>query len=254
MADKSKASAGTQGRFVWHELHTNNEAGAKGFYGELFNWTTSVMEGSGGAYTLFSANGVPIGGFTKPQGKSPEGWLSYCSVHDVDAAVERAKKLGATVELPPTDYPSVGRFATVVDKQGARIAPFKMESESPDLGAKPALGTFCWNELVTQDPTAALALYREVFGWSEEAKDMGPMGAYHVMKRSDKQAGGIMKAMDPRAPSAWLGYVVVDDVDRSFEQAKRLKGSAIVPPTDIPGMGRFAVLADPAGGTIGLFK
>jgi len=254
VADKTKAGQATQGRFVWHELHTHNEAGAKGFYGELFNWKASPMEGSGGAYTLFSANGVPIGGFTKPQGKSPAGWLTYCTVHDVDAAVERARKLGATVELPPTDYPSVGRFATLVDKQGARIAPFKMESETPESEGKPALGTFCWDELITQDPASAVALYKETFGWSEETKDMGPMGAYSVMKRGDKQAGGIMKAMDPRAPSAWLSYVVVEDVDRSFEQAKRLKAAGLVPPTDIPGLGRFAVVADPDGASIGLFK
>lgn len=254
MADKITAGQATQGRFVWHELHTTDEARAKGFYGELFNWKTSPMEGSDGQYTLFSAGAGPIGGFTKVKDKKAPHWLAYCTALDVDAAVARAVKAGATVETAPVDYPSVGRFAVLLDKQGARFAPFKLESESPETDGKPALGHFCWNELVTQDPVAATALYRETFGWSEEAKDMGPMGTYTLLKRGDKQAAGIMKAMDPKAPSAWLGYVHVEDVDRSFEQAKRLKGTVLVPPSDIPGIGRFAVVADPDGSMIALFK
>lgn len=254
MNDKVNTTKATSGRFYWHELHVGDVEAAKGFYGELFGWKTRAMDMPMGTYTLISANGKDIGGIVKLDGKGAPGWLAYCTAADVDAAAARAKKAGATVHVPPTDIPEVGRFAIVADAQGARIAPFKPAEESPDPDERPGLGTFCWNELVTQDPEAAKLVYGETFGWTTEGKDMGPMGTYHVLKRGERQAGGIMKAMDPRAPSMWLGYVLVEDVDASFEKAKRSKAHGLVPPTDIPEIGRFAVITDPQGAAVALFK
>jgi uncharacterized protein len=250
MSDKVK----TSGRFYWHELAARDVDAAKGFYGELFGWTTKAMDmGPMGTYTILSAGTKDIGGITKLDKGAP-GWLAYCTAVDVDGAALRAKVLGASVEVAPSDIPGVGRFAILADKQGARIAPFRPVDESAESSDMPGLGEFCWNELVTQDPTAAAVLYRETFAWTSEAKDMGPAGTYTILKRGAKQAAGIMKAMDPRAPSMWLGYVVVENVDASFEKAKKLEASALVPPGDIPGIGRFAVVADPQGAAIALFK
>lgn len=243
------------GRFVWFELVARDLEAAKGFYGELFGWKSRTIDmGPMGGYTMLTAGTEEVGGMTELRPKGTPGWLSYCTVEDVDAAVAAAVKLGATVEVPAADYPSVGRFATLRDPQGARIAPFKGDKPKPEAAGKPALGTVCWTELITQDPAQARGLYSAVFGWSAEDKDMGPMGSYTLLKRGEQQAAGIMKAMDARAPSMWLNYVVVEDVDASLERAKRLKASPLVPPTDIPGIGRFAVVADPQGAAIALFK
>jgi uncharacterized protein len=54
------------------------------------------------------------------------------------------------------------------------------------------------------------------------------------------------------APPSWLGYVAVDDVDATAEHAKRLGGAVHVPPRDIPNVGRFSIIADPQGATLGL--
>ncbi|NUP08883.1 MAG: VOC family protein [Polyangiaceae bacterium] len=248
-------NAVSQGRFVWHELHTRDVAAAKGFYGELFGWETRGVDmGPMGTYTIIQAGGKDVGGIAKVQGKSSPEWLAYCSTDDVDAAVSRAQKQGAKVEVPPTDIPNVGRFAQIVDRQGARIAPFKPNPGGPESDDAPAPGTFCWTELATQDPKDALELYKATFGWTVEEKDMGPMGTYYVLKRGDKQAGGLMKTMDPKAPSGWLAYVAVADVDKSFEKAKRLKAESCMQPMDIPGVGRFAVVKDPEGVLIALFQ
>ncbi len=242
----------TSGKFVWHEIHARDVEVAKGFYGELFGWTSRAVEMGPGTYTMFAAGGVDVGGAVKLDQGAPH-WLSYCSTPDVDAATARAKARGATVIAPPTDYPTVGRFSIISHQHGGVIAPFCGEKEQPESKEAPALGTFCWNELVTQDQAAALALHKDVFGWTQEDKDMGPMGTYNILKRGDIQAGGVMKAMDPRAPSMWLGYVLVESVDKSFERAKKLGGKALVPPGDIPQIGRFAVVTDPEGAPIALF-
>jgi uncharacterized protein len=56
------------------------------------------------------------------------------------------------------------------------------------------------------------------------------------------------------APPSWIGYVAVDDVDATTERVKRLGGTVYVPPSDIPNVGRFSVLADPQKAVFALFK
>ena len=46
-----------------------------------------------------------------------------------------------------------------------------------------------------------LRFYSKVFGWSDEPKDLGPMGTYHVQMLGDKQVGGLMKNPMPGAPT-----------------------------------------------------
>ncbi|MBL8740434.1 MAG: VOC family protein [Myxococcales bacterium] len=128
------------------------------------------------------------------------------------------------------------------------------ENAAPELDSAPSVSTFCWDELVSQDPAAASRFLTKVFGYATEQKDMGPMGPYTILKRGDKQAGGIMKAMQPKVPSAWLGYVVVTDLDATHKKAQRMGATEIVPEISVPDLGRFTVVADKQGAMIGLFQ
>jgi len=243
----------TSGRFVWHELHARDVEAAKGFYGELFGWTTKSMDmGPIGTYTMFSAGGRDVGGAMKLQGPAPS-WLAYCTTPDVDAAVARAKSAGAKVLMGPDNIPTVGRYAVLSHAAGGVVAPFCGDSESPEID-KPATGSFCWDEVITQDPKAAVAFYKDVFNYGTEEKDMGPAGTYTILKRGDRMAAGVMKAFEPKAPSMVLSYVAVDDVDTSLARAKKLGGKEIAAAADIPGIGRFAVIADLEGAVVALFK
>lgn len=114
-------------------------------------------------------------------------------------------------------------------------------------------GAFSWSELMTSDPDAALAFYKPLLGWSSEKMDM-PAGAYHVLKIGDVAIGGLMKT-PPEAgpmPPAWGCYVTVDDVDAIVAQVPGLGGKVFVAPMDIPGVGRFSVIADPQGAVLNL--
>jgi uncharacterized protein len=119
-------------------------------------------------------------------------------------------------------------------------------------------GRFMWYELMTTDPKAAGEFYRQVVGWktSEMGDAENPYTLFHVgdangmagmLKLSDQvQAGG--------ARPVWMGYVGVDDVDAYAERLTKAGGTVHQPPGDIPGIGRFSVVADPGGAAFVLFK
>jgi predicted enzyme related to lactoylglutathione lyase len=245
------------GRFVWHDLMTTDKAGAVRFYTQLFGWKTHDVDmGPAGAYTMIRVGERDIGGIVALDAKLgiPSHIIGYCSVPDVDVATRRAEQLGGKVGVPATNIPEVGRFAIIEDPQGGHIAPFKGTAESPELDGPPKAGEFCWNELLCDDPAKLLPFYKEIFGWSTKSMDMGPMGTYYVLERGDKQSGGVMKKQMKEAPTAWLTYVAVENVDASAKKAESLGAKLLVPGTDIPNIGRFAVLTDPQGGTFAVFQ
>lgn len=123
-------------------------------------------------------------------------------------------------------------------------------------------GQFIWYELVTPNMAAAAQFYNKVVGWNHAAADnMTASGdAYMLFKipGHDMGVAGMM-ALKPEMVSggvkpAWIGYVNVDDVDAKAKAFKENGGAVHMPPTDIPGIGRFAVVADLHGAILYLFK
>ena len=120
--------------------------------------------------------------------------------------------------------------------------------------APPIAGTFCWNELMTGDVDGARDFYAKLFGWTYDEMDMGPMGKYTMFKQGDQPAGGCMALPQEGVPPHWMSYVTVDDVDASTTKAEKFGAKILVPPTDIPNIGRFSVISDPSGAALGLYK
>jgi hypothetical protein len=116
----------THGDFSWTELLTRDVEGSKKFYKELLGWEMDEMPMTEGAYTVLKAGGQGVGGIMAmpPQIPSqvPPHWAPYVTVNDVDAVAKKAQKLGAEALVPPTDIPSVGRFYTFRDPQGAILS------------------------------------------------------------------------------------------------------------------------------------
>ncbi len=112
-------------------------------------------------------------------------------------------------------------------------------------------GRFSWNELLTTDEEGAKTFYTKLFGWEYEKFPSEEM-TYNVIKAGGEEVGGIMK-IPPQAkgqPPIWGIYVTVDSVDETVKLVEKLGGKIHVPPTDIPRVGRFAVLQDPQGAYI----
>jgi len=118
-------------------------------------------------------------------------------------------------------------------------------------------GAFVWYELMTTDTKAAEAFYDDVVGWTSVDSGM-PDANYTLFKTNDLRVAGLMtmpeSALTMNIPPAWLGYVGVDDVDAAAKKLAKLGGTVHRQPEDIPGVGRFAVVADPHGAVFALFK
>ncbi|HZW24394.1 MAG TPA: VOC family protein [Gallionella sp.] len=112
-------------------------------------------------------------------------------------------------------------------------------------------GAFSWCELMTPDVEAAKTFYTKLFGWNTEEMSMPGM-IYTVVKAGGNGIGGIMATpQEAKAtPPAWGVYVTVDDIDATAKTAGQLGARLLVPPTDIPDVGRFCVIQDPQGATI----
>ena len=114
-------------------------------------------------------------------------------------------------------------------------------------------GEFSWNELMTTDVNGAKRFYGELFGW--RMQDINPTGMdYTMVKLGDKEIAGIMAIPETGAgmPPTWGGYVTVNNVDAILPRVEKLGGKVLLPPQDIPDVGRFAVIQDPQGAMLSL--
>ncbi len=108
-------------------------------------------------------------------------------------------------------------------------------------------GRFCWNELLTSDPEAAAAFYREAIGWDTDVWGESE-NPYRLWINRGAPVGGLMRLpenlADAGVPPHWLLYVSTPDADACARQAERLGGS-VQEMIDVEDVGRFAVLKDP---------
>jgi predicted enzyme related to lactoylglutathione lyase len=116
-------------------------------------------------------------------------------------------------------------------------------------------GRFVWYELMTTDIEKVVPFYKELLSWETTAAEIEGFGTYTMIQAAGKEIGGIVP-LEPEAsiPSHWLAYVSVPNVDAAVEKAKELGGEPLVPATDIPNIGRFAVLKDQLGAVISPYK
>ncbi len=119
-------------------------------------------------------------------------------------------------------------------------------------------GSLAWTQLNASRSGPAKAFYTRLFGWDSQDSPMpGGGGDYTTFMQGGRPIGGIMPMpadVPEGAPSHWLSYFATSDVDATTAKTASLGGRALVPPTDIPGMGRFAVLQDPRGAVFAIVR
>jgi predicted enzyme related to lactoylglutathione lyase len=242
------------GKFVWFEHVSDNIPKARKFYDPLFNWHTESMPMGATRYHVILNGAGSIGGYRSATGAQRPHWMAYLSVDDVDAAYETALIAGARSIHAPADLETMGRGATIADRSGAVFSLWKDAQGDKADTDETANGEWYWNELWTPDEIGALAFYQRVFGYTHESMDMGPQGTYYILKKDGVSRAGLMRSTQPKAPSMWLPYVAVDDCDATAARARKLGGQVLSAPTDIPGVGRFATLADSVGAAIAIIR
>ncbi len=118
-----------------------------------------------------------------------------------------------------------------------------------------SVGHFTWYDNWTNDRKAAERFYTNAIGWRTEPFGEGP-DPYVMWMTPSGPIGGIGPV--PPAPDGspghplWTGFISVEDADATAQRARQLGGEIVTPGTDIPDVGRFAVIRDPQGALVAL--
>jgi predicted enzyme related to lactoylglutathione lyase len=252
----SEFTAHVPGTFSWPELGTSDQKAAVAFYGNIFGWGVNEQPiGPTETYSMFTLRGLEVAAaytlreHERQQGVPPH-WNAYVTVANADATAKKAQELGGKLLAPAFDVMDAGRMAVLQDPQGAI---FQVWQANTHIGSKimrepDSLG---WTELMTNDTAAAEKFYTQLFGWQPKASPQ-----YTEFSVGSTPQAGMMK-IDPKwgnVPPHWMPYFQVLDADRTAAKAVELGGRINVPPTDIPNVGRFAMLADPQGAMFSVIK
>ncbi len=244
----------TNNRFCWHGVISSDTAKTTPFYTTVLGWTAQEMQMGDETATMFSASdSVPRAHTRAPAMEGePNYWSSYLRVENVDASLASAIENGGKVLVPATDIPP-GRFAAVASPSGAVFNLFH-EADPSSTNAGDCDGAIHWVELHSTDTATDLAWLAASFGITHQTMNMEGMGDYHILLSGETQVGGCMAQQHEGAPSMWLPWVRLDEVDSAVNRAAESGGNVIAPLFDVPGIGRMSILADPVGGVFGVIK
>ena len=254
MGERTKYTPGT---FSWADVATTDQEAAKSFYGELFGWQTEdTPAGEGVVYTMAIVDGKPVAAISpQPQQQRDAGvppmWNCYITVESADDALERARKLGATVHAPAFDVFDAGRMGVIQDPQGGF---FEVWEPKQHIGAQlvNGPGLLSWNELASPDPDGSAGFYTELFGWTVEPMEESPM-QYLVVKNSEGHANGGIRAAAEQEPTHWLAYFGTDALDDAVSKVTELGGTILMEPMDVGAGNRIAAARDPQGAVFALY-
>jgi predicted enzyme related to lactoylglutathione lyase len=109
-------------------------------------------------------------------------------------------------------------------------------------------------ELATTDVAKAKSFYKSLFDWTLKDEEMGGGMTYTMINVGEGTGGGMMKHPMPEEGSAWLPYVLVDDITAATTKAKSLGASIIRDVMEVPGAGSLSIIQDPTGATLGMWQ
>ena len=239
---------------VHFEVNASDATKLAPFYAELFGWHTETMQMGDVTYVLIDTHaGSGInGGIAQPPEGAPRTVTLYAEDPDIQAVLDKAVSLGATVMLPVSELPMV-TLAIFSDPQGNVIGLVKSASaDDPQPGvsegSNPAID---WFEILGTDGKALRKFYSDLFGWKFTEVSEGGMDYGHIEAGKRGIGGGVGKS--PTGGPMTTAYAAVDDLDKYIERAETLGGKKVMGPMNA-GEVSFAQFADPQGNVFGLYK
>lgn len=130
------------------------------------------------------------------------------------------------------------------------------ENGTAEQWAMPKHGQFCWTEIATTNLETAKTFYAELFGWKfqESTVTEGQMKYLEYGPENGSGLGGMYELSAETCPEGaslppphFMNYIAVDDVDEAASKVFELGGKIVVPPMEIPKVGRFTMVEDPTG-------
>jgi uncharacterized protein len=235
---------------TWTDLSTPDPEASRKFYHAVFGWEYDVGGPEFAGYTtarLGNRTTAGIAGLIPGMPPQPAGWGLYFASSNLEADVERAVKLGATVLMAPMTIGEFGGSATCLDPTGAQFSFWKgglhvgsQVTEEP--------GSTTWQELYSPNAKQARDFYTALL---HATADPMPGGLeYYTLMHGKKMLGGIMQ-IDPswgNMPAQWVSYFTVANIDATVATVLKHGGKIMGNIDDSP-FGRLAALADPHGAT-----
>lgn len=257
VAEMPLSEAPLAGKFVWHDLITDDVGASRRFYGGLLGWSfEETRHPNGGDYTLITSGGRFVGGIVHlddPAGTEYTRWLGYLSVPDVDRAVAITKDAGGSAVAGPLDLPGIGRAAAIQDPHGAVVGLLRSSVGDPDDSLSPAAGLVVWNELLTSDDQAAAGFYQEITG--AVAMTVQRRGGEYITLRSNgRDRAGIMARPAEEVAPFWLTHFAVPNAVEAAKRAAELGGEVLLPPSPELRKGTMTVVVDPNGAILALHQ
>lgn len=115
---------------------------------------------------------------------------------------------------------------------------------------------FIWHELVSSDQKLSGSFFTKLFGWESKEVDSGQFGTYTVFSVNGQDVAGMMNPTNdtPGEGSYWHSYIAVESVEECSRLAPSLGGKVVVPPHDVPDVGRVCIITDPTGAVVHLMQ
>lgn len=135
-----------------------------------------------------------------------------------------------------------------------------MATETMDQNTQTSLNqgrTFVWHEVYTPNESATIEFYTKCLNFGTQEADMGEMGTYKMLTRDGMPVCGVFATNKPEmegVPPHWSTYLSVDDLDARLATCQQHGAKLIHGPMDVPSVGRMALIQDPQGAHIWLFK
>src|SRR5579863_9883377 len=231
-------------------MASKDVAGAKKFYGAIFGWKAKdIPMGPDEFYSLMRVGGKDVAaiypmGSDQRKAKRPPFWMPHIASANVAATAKKAKAAGGKIVMGPHKVMDKGRMAIVMDPTGAAFGVWQAATHKGEqIDERP--GTVSWHDLSTKNPRKAGTFYQKTFGWKQETRQFDK-GKYFVFSLKD-QVGGMWPEPMAGIPPAWFTHFQVSDCKKTVAKVKKLKGKVIMGPMPVPGMGHFAIVADPKG-------
>ena len=253
ITDGTNTGVKNPGRFVWSDLVSADPERAAGFYRELFGWNFNQYDEN---YSVIRHLDRPIGGITRNQNKSDasvrDRWISYISTDDLDQSHNLLLQSGASTILEPITIKDRGELGVYVGPDGAVFGVIEAADGDPEeRGAD--IGDWIWIELWSNNPARSAEFYGQL-GYEIERNWASANEDDKLLTAGGFARGGIVEGDPRQEQSAWLLYVRVADVAATVARAVELGGAQVVLDGESNNNGDIALIRDPGGSVIAVFR